>query len=157
MGLDMYLEARRYVSGYSHTKAEEQELFKAVTEGVGLQDMNDERFATVSVNVLYWRKANAIHDWFVVNVQDGEDNCGSYRVPREALRELGELCQRVSKKGDPDYAATHLPTASGFFFGYTDYDEEYFADVQRTAERLAELVGLPEGMDGFDFYYSSSW
>jgi hypothetical protein len=47
----MYLEARKFVSGYSHSKTEEQELFKNITEAVGLQDMHDERFATVSVNV----------------------------------------------------------------------------------------------------------
>ena len=32
MGLDMYLEARRFVSGYSHSKDEEKELFKTITE-----------------------------------------------------------------------------------------------------------------------------
>lgn len=157
MGLDQYLEARRYVSGYSHSKPEEKELFNTITEAVGMQDMHDERFATVSVNVAYWRKANAIHDWFVKNVQDGEDDCKTYFVSREKLRELGELCQRVAEKGDPEYAATHLPTASGFFFGGTDYDEYYFEQVDWTAKRLAELASLPEGMNGFDFYYNSSW
>jgi hypothetical protein len=157
MGLDMYLEARRYVSGYSHSKDEEKELFNTITEAIGMGDKHDERFATVSVNVMYWRKANAIHDWFVKNVQNGEDDCGSYHVSREKLRELGELCQRVAEKGDSAYAAEHLPTASGFFFGGTEYDEYYFEDVDRTAKRLAELVGLPEGMNGYDFYYNSSW
>jgi hypothetical protein len=157
MGLDMYLEARRFVSGYSHSKEEEQELFRTITEAVGLGDKHDERFATVSVNVMYWRKANAIHDWFVKNVQDGEDDCKSYYASREKLNELGELCQRVAEKGDPAYAAEHLPTASGFFFGGTEYDEYYFEDVNQTAKRLAELVGLPDGMNGYDFYYHSSW
>ena len=157
MGLDMYLEARRFVSGYSHSTDEEKELFKSITEAVGLQDMNDERFATVSVNVAYWRKVNAVHDWFVRNVQDGEDDCKTYRVSREQLRELGELCERVARSGDPEYAAIHLPTASGCFFGSTDYDEYYFQDIDWTAKRLAQIAGLPEGMNGFDFYYSSSW
>lgn len=157
MGLDQYLEARRFVSGYSHSKHDEKELFKTIIEAVGMDDKHDERSATVSVNVAYWRKANQIHNWFVQNVQKGEDDCRTYHVSREQLRELGELCQKVAEKGDPEYAAAHLPTGSGFFFGGTDYDEYYFEQVDWTAKRLAELADLPDGMDGFDFYYSSSW
>lgn len=157
MGLDQYLEARRFVSGYSHSKPEEKELFKAITEAVGMSDKHDERFATVSVNVAYWRKANQIHNWFVNNVQGGEDDCKTYFVSREKLLELENLCRRVAESGEPEVAAKLLPTASGFFFGGTDYDEYYFQDVDWTAKRLAELASLPEGMNGFDFYYSSSW
>jgi hypothetical protein len=157
MGLDMYLEARRFVSGYSHSKDEEKELFKTITEAVGMDGLHDERFATVSVNVAYWRKANHIHDWFVREVQGGEDNCGSYYVSREKLRELGELCQRICENGTEEFAHKNLPTASGFFFGGTDYDEYYFESTHWTAKRLAEIAGLPEGMNGYDFYYNSSW
>jgi len=158
MGLDMYLEARRFVSGYSHSKFKERDLFKTITEAVGMEKMHDERFATVNVNVLYWNKANHIHNWFVREVQGGKDDCGTYRVSREKLRELGEVCQRVAESGDPTCADKYLPTGAGFFFGTTDYDEYYFESTDRTARRLAELAGLPEGMDdGFDFYYNSSW
>jgi hypothetical protein len=153
----MYLAARRFVSGYNHSKEEEQELFKTITEAVGMQNTHDERFAYISINVAYWRKANHVHDWFVREVQNGEDDCGNYYVSREKLRELGELCQRVAERGDPEYAREHLPTASGFFFGGEEYDEYYFESTAWTAKRLAEVVDLPEGMDGFDFYYSSSW
>jgi hypothetical protein len=153
----MYLEARRFVSGYSHSKDEEQELFKTITESVGLQDMHDERFATVSVNVAYWRKANHIHNWFVQNVQGGEDDCKTYHVPREKLIELEDVCRRVIANGTSEYAQEHLPTSSGFFFGTDDYDEYYYENTEWTARRLVELAGLPEGMNGFDFYYSSSW
>ena len=153
----MYLEARRFVSGYSHSKDEELELFKTVTEAVGLQDMHDERFATVSVNVAYWRKANHIHNWFVNNVQDGEDDCKTYHVSREQLAELEEICRRVVANGTSEYAQEHLPTSTGFFFGTDEYDEYYYEATDWTAKRLAQLSGLPEGMNGFDFYYNSSW
>ena len=159
MGLDMYLEARRFISGYSHSGMEENEMFRQIVDAVGMTDVQDERFATVSVNVAYWRKANAIHEWFVKNVQDGEDDCKTYFVSREKLVELEELCRRVVESGEPEVAAKLLPTASGFFFGGTDYDEYYFEQVDWTAKRLAELLTkLPDGgLYGVDFYYNSSW
>jgi hypothetical protein len=159
MGLDMYLEARRFISGYSHSGMEENEMFRQIVDAVGMTDVQDERFATVSVNVAYWRKANAIHEWFVRNVQDGEDDCKTYFVSREKLVELEELCRRVVESGEPEVAAKLLPTASGFFFGGTDYDEYYFEQVDWTAKRLAELLTkLPDGgLHGVDFYYNSSW
>ena len=43
--------------------------------------------------VAYWRKANAIHKWFVDNVQKGKDDCKEYRVTR---RNLLDLCDLVS-------------------------------------------------------------
>jgi hypothetical protein len=159
MGLDMYLEARRYVSGYKHSGEEENELFRQIVDAVDMGEIHDERFATVSVNVAYWRKANAIHDWFVREVQDGEDDCKTYFVSREKLMELEELCRRVVQSGEPEVAKELLPTASGFFFGDTSYDEYYFEQIEWTAQRLAELlIKFPEsGMRGVDFYYNSSW
>jgi hypothetical protein len=161
MGLDMYLEARRYVSGYSHSTDEEKELFNTITEAIGLQGMHDERSATVSVNVAYWRKANQIHTWFVENVQDGVDDCGSYRVSREQLTELLSLCERVSELADIEYAGEHLPTYKGSFFGSIEYGEYYFEQTAWTAERLAEILnGIPKTdsmMTTTDFYYQASW
>lgn len=160
MGLDMYLEARRFVSGYSHSGEEENQLFNDLAKTIGMEQAHDERYITVNVNVAYWRKANAIHDWFVKNVQDGEDDCRSYYVSREKLQELHDLCLKVVKAGTQEVAEELLPTASGFFFGDTAYDEYYFEQVDWTAKRLAEILRtIPEksGMTGVDFYYNSSW
>lgn len=160
MGLDMYLEARRFVSGYSHSSADERQLYDKVLEAVDLTGMGDERFATVNVNIAYWRKANHIHNWFVDNVQDGTDDCKQYFVSREKLQELEQLCRDVAANGTEEFALEHLPTGSGFFFGGTDYDEYYFESVDWTAKRLAEiLMTIPERTDmtGVEFYYQASW
>lgn len=155
MGLDMYLEARKFLSGWDFKPEEERELYRQVVAAVDLDKVQDDRFATVSVNVAYWRKANHIHQWFVENVQDGEDDCKYYHVTREQLTELAELCERVYKSGDPDLAEELLPTASGFFFGDTQYDEYYFEETARTAKHLGMLLAnTPEDVD---FYYTSSW
>ena len=64
------------------------------------------------------------------NVQNGNDDCGSYYVSREKLGNLLDVCNDVL--AHPSRAAKLLPTRSGFFFGSYDYDESYFIDLKRT-------------------------
>lgn len=46
----------------------------------------------------YWRKANAIHKWFVDRVQGGIDDCKRHReVTREDLEDLADVCEQVLK------------------------------------------------------------
>lgn len=102
----------------------------------------------------YWRKANQIHAWFVRNVQNGVDDCEAYVVSKEKLMALLEDCKAVLE--DRNNAEKLLPVQSGFFFGGTNYDEWYFADIEET-------VTIIEGiLDNHDFeneklLYCSSW
>ncbi len=150
MGLDMYLSAKRYVSEYRESDEALRGELNKLTELTGGLEIQE-----VSCEAMYWRKANAIHMWFVKNVQDGVDNCGSYYVPKEKLQELVELCKEVmANKGR---ASELLPTASGFFFGTLDYGDYYFEDVQSTITRLEELLSNSDIINNFSFHYQSSW
>jgi hypothetical protein len=154
MGLDMYLSARKYMSKYfdpadSDKIASINDLF-----GVDGDEENDYGAQEVIFKVAYWRKANAIHQWFVDNVQDGEDDCGEYRVSREQLDSLMKLCQDILK--DEKLARELLPTKSGFFFGSTEYDDWYMGDVDHTAQRIGKILADP-AFEKADFYYQSSW
>lgn len=100
----------------------------------------------------YWRKANAIHQWFVDNVQDGVDNCQEFEVRKEQLEELLEAVDKVI--ADHEEAKEILPTQGGFFFGSTDYDEYYFEDMLLTKEILERAMKYP---DDTRFIYQSSW
>jgi hypothetical protein len=101
-----------------------------------------------------WRKANAIHKWFVKNVQGGVDDCGEYLVSPEKLKELSRLCKQCID--DVGKAEKLLPTSSGFFFGSTEYDEWYMEDLRDTSKKLDWALGEhPEKI--YAFYYSSSW
>ena len=91
-------------------------------EGIFEQDGEN-----VREQVIYWRKSNQVHNWFVVNAQDGEDNCQPHSVSREQLEELRDLCRAVL--ADNDKAEELLPTRPGFFFGAIDYDEWYYYDL----------------------------
>jgi len=150
MGLDMYLEKRTYVRQWEHQTPEEQYNVE-VTKGGEPVNIDPKRVTDVIEEVGYWRKVNQIHRWFVENVQSGDDNCAQYYVGSDKLAELLELCKKV--QADNSLAEELLPTASGFFFGGTEYDEWYFKDIDNTIQILEEALADKRG----DYYYSSSW
>jgi hypothetical protein len=150
MGLDMYLEKRTYVKQWDHQSAEEKHEV-VVTKGGQPTNIDPKKVKYIIEEAGYWRKANQIHRWFVENVQNGVDNCGDYYVGSEKLAELLDLCKKV--KADHSLADELLPSASGFFFGGTEYDEWYFNDIENTIDVLEEALKD----DRADYYYSSSW
>lgn len=95
MGLDMYLEVESFINGYEWSSNVER--YNAVIKAAGLSAVADPNtpHANLSVTAAYWRKANAIHNWFVENVQDGRDECQRSYVTREQLRELQAACRKV--------------------------------------------------------------
>jgi hypothetical protein len=103
--------------------------------------------------VAYWRKANAIHGWFVDTVQGGKDDCDRYPVTRDQLNDLIRNCKSVLD--DPSSARFVLQTTSGFFFGSTEYDSRYFDDLRNTVSMLEKA--LADANYGSQFFYQSSW
>lgn len=162
MGLDMYLSASKYAGGWEHSKEESKELFNKLADTLGVKDVICESSPAITVDftVMYWRKANQIHNWFVNTVQDGEDNCARYYVSRENLKQLVELCKQVlnyQDRGDADkMAQSALPPSAGFFFGSTSVDDWYWEDVKKTATELQQILDNPK-LNGYEFYYQSSW
>ena len=65
------------------------------------------------IEVGYWRKANAIHNWFVVNVASGEDDCSSYPVSQDQLECLRNLCHRLLIKKSENAAKRELQIMHG--------------------------------------------
>lgn len=134
----------------------------------------------------YWRKANEIHNWFVENVQDGEDDCCYHNeVTEELLEKLRDTCQEVldASKLVPGkiYTGTSyqngmayqnyedglvvenesvarelLPTADGFFFGGINYDEWYVNDLKETIEIIDKVLEETD-FETQMIYYVSSW
>ena len=155
MGLDQYLYAKCYTSSGDWLGKERNELFDKVVEATGANSFITKQMpsASIEIKVGQWRKANQIHQWFVDNCQGGEDDCREAFVDRGQLIELRDLCDKVL--ADHSLAGELLPTASGFFFGSTDYDEWYFNDIEDTVLIINEvLVNVPAE---YDFYYGSSW
>lgn len=144
MGLDMYLYKKKFIWN------KESETIKIT----GVKGITPEKVRYITEEAMYWRKANAIHKWFVDNVQKGEDDCGSYPVGKDKLEELYKLALFVVR--NPKKAKEVLPLTEGFFFGGTKYDEYYFNDLKRTAEEIKKLLDNKDVVD-WEFEYSSSW
>lgn len=143
-------------------------------------------YARIMEQVGYWRKANEIHNWFVENVQDGDDDCNyHYEVTKEILEELLDICKTVLdscelveaqiengmtfKNGemvptmedgyiikDPSVAMELLPTQSGFFFGSTSYNQWYIDDIKKTIDIITKALETTD-FDKEMIYYVSSW
>ena len=192
MGLDMYLEkCDRRAWGYkdmdiSKIKADKPALYEELRPL--MHKRGSERYSWESFfeEVGYWRKANAIHKWFVENVQNYADDCGYYEASKEKLEELLEACIKVrdgSKLVDgmiengysydengarvpfmeegkyianPEIAEELLPTQSGFFFGSTNYDQWYIADIEETIDILTKVLETVD-FDKEMVVYSASW
>jgi len=164
MGLDQYLYARKFISSNNYSRDEEGKFnatpnpeFSNIMEQSGLPlDINKYTFAgsaNVAIQVGYWRKANAIHGWFVDELAKGVDECQEIYVPREKLSELRDLCKSVLKK--PAMAGEILPPTSGFFFGSSEVDEWYMDDLKTTVEMIDFI--LANTSDDYDFFYQASW
>jgi hypothetical protein len=157
MGLDMYLNKKTYIGAtYDHNKITGK---ITLSNEKGKFPINLKRVTYVIEEVGYWRKANAIHNWFVDNVQDGKDECQESYVETKQLQELLDICLKVS--ADHSLANELLPTGSGCFFGSTDYDEWYFDNITDTIEILKQVLkeAKEELEKGFypDFVYQASW
>jgi hypothetical protein len=165
MGLDMYLRAEKYVSGYGLKRPaqadDEARDFKSLLDtfavgGSVREAATEVKFpsARVQFTVAYWRKANQIHSWFVRECQDNVDECQLTYVSREKLRELRETCLRVLVAKDESVAEELLAPKGGFFFGPAVYDEWYWEDLKQTVTQLDRVLALP---DDWGLYYQSSW
>jgi hypothetical protein len=155
MGLDMYLTARTYVSDYAYQNGENSAAVDSILGAVGIDRTllsPDSPGIEVAVTVGYWRKANAIHAWFVKNVQGGVDQCQEAYVTRAQLMDLLQMVDYALKKKDP----SGLPTESGFFFGGTDVDDWYWDSLKHTKKMLKGILTAPS-LNLADFYYQSSW
>lgn len=150
----MYLSAKKYYSGAEWRPEENRKEFQELLKKSGIAKYVKTDFPSIQleVSIGYWRKANSIHQWFVDNCQNGEDDCRYAYVGREKLEELKALCQKVLLQ--PAVADEELPTQQGFFFGSYEYDEYYFEEIKQTVSIIDNCLAMP---NDWEFYYHSSW
>ena len=153
MGLDMYLYKKHYVKNWDWMADHEKHTISIKKGKKKLDHIKPDRVCSVVEEVMYWRKFNALHKWFVDNIQEGVDDCKESFVDESDLKMLLETLTYVLE--NKDSAETILPTAQGFFFGSDDIDEYYWEEVKSTIIQLKDL--LEEDNKGASYYYRSSW
>lgn len=181
MGLDMYLYAeisywRRY--DYKSVKPGEPvpsyppNGLKAVTQTLCLPGVMMEcESYEIKPRIGYWRKANAIHAWFIRDQE--KDDCNPFAVSIEELQQLKGICEQILAKPSQILADQLLPTKSGFFFGPTDLNDEdtmqwYLDDLRDTIKIIDRAQTLQDWYDAFSsndvnkpawlsFEYRASW
>jgi len=161
VGLDMYLSARKYVGRNDYSDRQNVKVssdFNIMVDLApeGLTKYSDFGGISVSYPVGYWRKANAIHGWFVNELAGGVDECQDIYVPREKLVELRDLCK--SAVSQPAMAGEILPPVQGFFFGGYEIDEYYIQDLSDTVKMIDHILSIvPEDNWEWEFVYRASW
>ena len=190
MGLDMYLErCDRKAWGFKDVDIDDIKESKPALYNEIKPYLHERgkyaHWESIFEELGYWRKANAIHRWFVENVQNDVDDCGDYEVSKEQLEDLLDICIEVRDKSrlmkglikngehlengkwvpimeegeyieDTSIAEELLPTTSGFFFGSTEYDEWYMEDIKKTIDILMLAITTTD-FDREMVVYSSSW
>ena len=176
MGLDMYVNIRHKDTQSKLDAYEAWENKYSYEEFQRLTDEEREEWRNsepeyddnmYGKELMYWRKANQIHNWFVQNCQRGVDDCGRYAITVADLIKLKELCEKIltmtekrkemrftsysaTEKEKVDvlyltlqgvfYATEHLPSRSGFFFGSTEYDDWYVLQLENTVEQINDTL-----------------
>jgi hypothetical protein len=151
MGLSMTLNKKTYVRNWSYMEACDRHAVAVVRGGETRTEILPERISYIVEEVASWQKADAIHYWFVRNVQDGCDDCKEYRVTRSKLIELQATLKQV--KSDHARAPILLPTGNEYFTGY---DTWYFDQIDHSIDIIADLLREPLE-DDMDFSYRASW
>jgi hypothetical protein len=182
MGLDMYLSKKTYVKQWSHDKPEEQFEVSVKRGGKPFKKIDSSRVSYVTEELMYWRKANQIHGWFVHNTQEIVEDV-KYYASKEDLQNLLDICKEVLdllnksemktiqvrsgwSGGEEIYSDVEvydcedevmglLPPTEGFFYGSYDINEYYKENVEETLKFLE--IELPKCDEHDDFEYYASW
>ena len=158
MGLDMYLRASKYVSGYDFRGEQEVAFYRSLVEKFEVEEFvdPDTPSATIEFTVAYWRKANQIHNWFVENVQGGEDECKPHYVSRGQLTDLGETCLRVLASSRLIDGTVHNGTiySAEHPKGAVQLEQGKIVEDPRVAEQyLPPQAGFFFGNEDYDEWY----
>lgn len=157
MGLDMYIKR---CAKTEHTVEELEEIDNEPDiwkpECAPFLPLRKYEFLTNCYSIFheaaYWRKFNALHGWFVDNVQDGVDECQMTELcEADLLLLLADITAAIDTQ-DPDI----VPPVGGFFFGTTEVDQYYWEQMNEAKDTITELLEKTN-WDKERLFYRSSW
>ena len=129
------------------------------------------------ITICEWDKYNAIHNWLVNNVQEGNDTKELYPITRDVIEALIYQCSICLEKVEYYYSLPkvrdvkdilgeakvltfflqqEMPTTKNIHFGSYAYNDRYFSYLLDTKETLEAMLEDEELKD-MNFYYISYW
>lgn len=152
----MYAVRRLHTKQWDFLPADERYAVQIARGGKPVPGIQPERITDIDEEVMYWRKANHIHAWFVDNVQNGNDDCRSYLVDWEELRTLLSLCKKVIEASKLVNATVYAGTAydQDHPEGIAQYEPGKVIKDDAVARRLLPTRhGFFFGNEGYDEGY----
>ena len=154
MGLDMYLHRKENVYGEPAI-----EIKKA--NKLPLRDEEHPQYEWVQLvtECAYWRKANAIHKWFINNCGEGDENRRTMEVSLEDLKELLRVCREVLQSielvdGKVSNGYTIRKNSKGKIEKvYNFVDGKVIKDATICKKLLSTCSGFFFGSTDYDEYY----
>lgn len=156
MGLDMNLYRETYVKNWKFQKESEHHDITIKRGGKTRTDIKPERIMSVVEDVAYWRKANAIHNWFVEHCGKGIDECQRISVD---YKDLQTLLKTVNTVLDSIELVDGKVLTGKKFDAKTKQLVEIYADgkVVKDATIAHELLPTKEGFFFGDTDYNEAY
>lgn len=147
MGLDMYFYERHWLEPQKNKRGNlVKPSFSIPTQMYGKGRKRFEHVSYITCKVGYFRKANAIHKYFLdrCGYSDSFDDVnGRDLFPSVVdILELKEICLQLlglTGKKFKEMAKELLPTAEGFFWGSLEYDRWYRRDLREFVKMVNKL------------------
>ena len=127
MGLDMYLDGRRF---FMKDKKDE--------DGYDIKTMN--------VELGYWRKHPNLHGYIVDQFADGEDDCRPIELSQDDMVKIVNAIEDGK-----------LPDTTGFFFGASDGSKEEKAYDLKVFQKAMEWALVNNKNEWRSVVYQASW
>ena len=165
MGLDMYVTIRHkdtqskldaYEAWENKYSYEEYELLSDEQREEHCNSEPEYDDDMYGKELMYWRKANQIHNWFVQNCQNGVDDCGRYAITVADLMKLKELCEKILTM--TEIKQELRPTYPNGWFSepvYVMQDVRLLTDegIKFASEHLPSRSGFFFGSTDYDDWY----
>ena len=133
MGLDMYLEGRKYL--WSDFDNPHNDLIK---DGYRVKGM--------TLEVGYWRKHPNLHGYIVDTFAGGVDECQDIELSSEDITKTIEAIK-----------SRNLPHTEGFFFGRSSMDDAEMQEDIAILSRALTWLDTPEKGASRSIVYRASW
>jgi hypothetical protein len=130
MGLDMYLQGRKFYWGFQGERETEDGY----------------EVSRKTLDLGYWRKHPNLHGYVVETFGGGVDECQDIELDADDLRDI----VRAVKEKD-------LPHTEGFFFGASDGSDDEIAYDLETLTKAIEWLERQEPNVSKTVVYRASW